>query len=69
MAILDTMIQPVEGEPETYFVYYHILDGDRHGRAPSSKNFNSSEKSCLHKIAKSNNKVIMNIFLHNVSKI
>ena len=53
------MMQPLEGEPGTYIVYYHILDGDQHGRAPNSPYFDSSEKSCLHKIAKSNNKVII----------
>jgi len=57
LALLDTMIQPLEGEPNTYIVYYHILDGDQHGRAPNCRTFDSSEKSCLHKIAKSNNKV------------
>jgi len=57
LAILDTMIQPLEGEPNTYIVYYDILDGDQHGRAPNCRTFDSSEKSCLHKIAKSNNKV------------
>ena len=57
LAILDTMIQPLEGEPNTYIVYYHILDGDQHGRAPNCRTFDSSEKSCLHKISKSDNKV------------
>ena len=56
------MMQPLEGEPGTYIVYYHILDGDQHGRAPNSPNFDSSERSCLHKIAKSNNKVIMSMY-------
>ena len=51
------MMQPLEGQPGTYIVYYHILDGDQFGRAPNCENFDSSEKSCLHKIAKSNNKV------------
>ena len=57
LAVLDTMMQPVEGKPDTYFVYYHILDGDQNGYAPSSANFNGSKKSCVHKIAKTNNKV------------
>ena len=56
------MMQPLEGELGTYIVYYHILDGDQNGRAPNSPNFDDTEKSCLHKIAKSNNKVIMNAF-------
>ena len=51
------MMQPLEGEPGTYIVYYHILDGDQHGHAPNAENFDKSEKSCLYKIAKSNNKV------------
>ncbi|XP_065884791.1 transient receptor potential cation channel subfamily A member 1-like isoform X2 [Dysidea avara] len=59
LAILDTMMQPLEGEPNTYIVYYHILDGDQNGCAPNCRTFDSSEKSCLHKIAKSNNKEVV----------
>ena len=51
------MMQPLEGEPNTYIVYYQILDGDQHGRAPDCQTFDVSHKSCLHKIATSNNKV------------
>ena len=61
LAVLDTMIQPCEGNPAAYTVYYNILDGDQHGRSPKCKNFDSSEKSCLYKIAKNNNKVTVNI--------
>lgn len=57
MAVLDTMMQPLEGEPGTYIAYYQILDGDQHGRAPNCRTFDGTERSCLHKIAKSNNKV------------
>ena len=57
LAVLDTMMQPVEGKPDSYIVYYHILDGDQDGRAPNCPNFDSSKKSCVHKIAKTNNKV------------
>ena len=57
LAVLDTMMQPLEGEPNTYIVYYQILDGDQHGRAPNCRTFDGSHKSCLHKISKSNNKV------------
>ena len=51
MAVLDKMIEPVEGQPDTYTVYYHILDGDRNGHAPGCKHFNGAKKSCLYKIA------------------
>ena len=61
MAVLDTMIQPYEGKPGAYTVYYDILDGDQHGRSPNCVNFDSSEKSCLYKIAKNNNKVTVGI--------
>ena len=56
LAVLDTMMEPLENEHNTYVVYYNILDGDRQGRPPSDPNFDKSHKSCLHKIAKSNNK-------------
>lgn len=51
-------MQPYEGQPGTYTVYYNILDGDQHGRSPNCPNFDRSEKSCLYKIAKKNDKVI-----------
>ena len=63
MAVLDTMLQPLEAQPDSYIVYYNILDGDQNGRAPNCPNFDASEKSCLHKIAKSNNKVKTVCFL------
>lgn len=56
--MLDTMIQPLQGEQETYIVYYHILDGDEYDRTPNHPDFDSSSKSCLHKIAERNYKVI-----------
>ena len=62
MAVLDKMIEPVEGEPGNYTVYYHILDGDQNGHAPSCQYFNAAEKSCLYKIAKNDNKVISCMF-------
>ena len=61
LAVSDTMIQPYEGKPGTYTVYYNILDGDQHGRPPNCDNFDTSEKSCLYKIAKSNNMVTVGI--------
>ena len=64
LVVLDTMMQPLEGEPNTYIVYYHILDGDQNGRAPNCQNFDGSHKSCLHKIAKSNNKVTLHLYAH-----
>ena len=56
-------MQPYEGNPGAYTVYYNILDGDQNGRSPNCQNFDSSEKTCLYKIAESNNKVIINICL------
>ena len=61
LAVLDTMIQPFEGKPGYFTVYYDILDSDKHGRSPNSQNYDASNKSCLYKIAKSDNKVIMSI--------
>ena len=66
MAVLDTMIQPLEGEMDRYIVFYHILDGDQNGRAPECKSFDNSHKSCLHKIAKSNKKVFFYFALCNI---
>ena len=57
LAVLDTMIEKFEGQHETYVVYYNVLDGDRQGRPPNDSRFDKAHKSCLHKIAKSNNKV------------
>lgn len=51
------MIEPVINEIDTYVIYYGILDGDIEGRPPSHPDFDKSHKSCLHIIAKSNNKV------------
>ena len=63
MAVLDTMIQPaLQGEQDTYIVYYHILDGDQHGRAPNHPDFDGSSQSCLHKIAERNYKVIISTY-------
>jgi len=63
MAVLDKMIDPVEGQPGLYTVYYHILDGDRDGHSPCCQSFNDAEKSCLYKIAENDNKVISCIFV------
>ena len=59
----------IPDDPLNYCFYYHILDGDEGGRPPKiltsdghqqmeNKYFNWEDKSCLHAIAKSNNKVI-----------
>ena len=61
----------VSDDPFNYHFYYHILDGDEGGRPPQimtsdghqqmeNKYFNWEDKSCLHAIAKSNNKVSLN---------
>ena len=57
MAVLGTMMEPLPGHINVVLVHYSILDGDRQGRSPSDRHFNRENKSCLHKIAKSNNKV------------
>ena len=57
LAVLDATLEPISGEQNSFVVYYSILDGDEDGRSPVDPYFNSSTKSCLQKIAKSNNKV------------
>ena len=58
----------IPDNPFNYQFYYHILDGDEAGQPPkvmsSGENkltdneyFNRRDNSCLHVIAKSNNKV------------
>ena len=58
----------IPDDPFDCHFYYHILDGDEAGRPPKvmasegnnltdNKYFNWHDKSCLHLIAKSNNKV------------
>lgn len=54
---LNTMMEELHGQKNTYLVHYKILDGDVKGRAPSDPHFDKKDKSCLHIIAKSNNKV------------
>jgi len=57
----------IPDNPFNYYFYYHILDGDEAGRPPKvmasegkkltdNEYFNQGDKSCLHLIAKSNNK-------------
>ena len=60
LAILDTMMERLEGQHDTFVVHYSVLDGDRQGRPPNDTHFDKAHKSCLHKIAKSNNKVRIN---------
>ena len=60
LAILDTMMGRLEGQHDTFVVHYSVLDGDRQGRPPNDPHFDKAHKSCLHKIAKSNNKVRIN---------
>ena len=57
LAVLDTMLEPIPGKQNTYVVYYSILDGDECGRTPVDPQFDSNTKSCLQKIAKSNDRV------------
>lgn len=60
----------IPDDPLDYHFYYHILDGDEGGRPPKivsseghkqtdNEYFNLRDKSCLHLIADSNNKVII----------
>lgn len=56
LAVLDTMCEPVEGD-KTFTVHYSILEGDEKGYPPDHKKFERSRKSCLYKIARSQNKV------------
>ena len=65
---IEGLWSSIPEDPLEYHFYYHILDGDREGRPPKLKDsktnkfiannlFNSHDNSCLHVIAKSNNKV------------
>ena len=56
LTVLDSMMEKLEGQHDTYIVHYSVLDGDRQGRPPNDPHFDKAHKSCLHKIAKSNNK-------------
>ncbi|PFX15099.1 hypothetical protein AWC38_SpisGene20699 [Stylophora pistillata] len=60
----------ISDNPLNYHFYYHILDGDKGGRPPTivasnghkqieNRYFNWGDNSCLHAIAKSNNKEAM----------
>ena len=62
----------ISDDPLNYHFYYHILDGDEEGGPPKivtsdghqqmeNKYFNWKDKSCLQAIAKSNNKVNLNL--------
>lgn len=50
------MCEPVQGDVK-YKVHYSILEGDEAGHPPDHPKFKSSRKSCLYKIARSQNKV------------
>ena len=60
----------ISDDPLNYHFYYHVMDSDKGGRPPKilasdghkqmeNKYFNYRDKSCLHAIAISNNKVIL----------
>nr|XP_058942650.1 uncharacterized protein LOC131770949 [Pocillopora verrucosa] len=64
---IEGVWKTITDDPLNYHFYYHILDGDEGGRPPKilasdghqqteKKYFNWKDKSCLHAIAKSNNK-------------
>ena len=69
----------ISDDPLNYHFYYYVLDGDEGGRPPKimasdghqqieNKYFNWKDKSCLHAIVKSNNKVSFKKILVNASK-
>ena len=51
------MLEPIPGKQNSYVVYYSLLDGDECGRTPVDPQFDSTTKSCLQKIAKSDDRV------------
>ncbi|PFX13146.1 hypothetical protein AWC38_SpisGene22797 [Stylophora pistillata] len=64
---IEGVWKTITDDPLNYHFYYHILDGDEGGRPPKimasdghqqivNNYFNGKNKSCLHTIAKSNNK-------------
>ena len=62
-------MEPLQGQKDTFLVHYAILDSDTVGRSPADPHFDNSAKSCLHKIAKSNNKVDYIIKLYSSCKL
>lgn len=67
---IEGVWRTIPDDPLNYQFYYHILDGDEVGRPPkllslggqqiSNQYFNWKDMSCLHLIAKSDNKVRLN---------
>ena len=57
LAILDTMNETVQGEPDKRNIHFSILESDCFGRLPNHPNFNKKSTSCLHTIAVTSNKV------------
>ena len=64
---IEGVWRTITDDPVDYHFYYHVLDGDEAGRPPKhmvledqqiiNGFFNLRDKSCLHVIAKCNNKV------------
>ena len=65
---IEGVWKTISDDPLSYQFYFHILDGDEGGRPPKilasdghkqieNKFFNQGDKSCLHAIVMSNNKV------------
>ncbi|KAL8625269.1 hypothetical protein ACOMHN_030027 [Nucella lapillus] len=65
LSVLDCMIDTI-GQSGHVKVYYHVLDADANGRAPSHPDFNPASRSCLHLISKGGYK---NIVYHDVVRL
>ena len=56
LAVMDCMIDTI-GQSGHVRVYYHVLESDEMGRAPTHPEFTQHSKSCLHLISKGGYKV------------
>ena len=75
---IEGVWRTITDDPVDYHFYYHVLDGDEAGRPPKlvvledqqiiNGFFNLRDKSCLHVIAKCNNKVKSGISIQLFNK-
>ena len=75
---IEGVWRTITDDPVDYHFYYHVLDGDEAGRPPKlvvledqqiiNGFFNLRDKSCLHVIAKCNNKVKSGICIQLFNK-
>ena len=73
---IEGVWRTITDDPVDYHFYYHVLDSDEAGRPPKlmvledqqiiNGFFNLRDKSCLHVIAKCNNKVKSGISIYSV---